>query len=180
MIPSVKKNLSFVISSSGQMSYILSTYSHQIFKVYKHKKLTNTLSFSKKYHYLSNLINIPQIIYLISQLPKFKFISSLEIYPGKGSQYVTSPGSKSLLMKTELKTNLSLLKLPSGVRKVFSIHSNGLLGQIPFSQKKLRSYPKAGYYKKLGKKPLSRGVAKNPVDHPHGGRNKAIRYQRTP
>jgi large subunit ribosomal protein L2 len=39
---------------------------------------------------------------------------------------------------------------------------------------------KAGYWKIYGKKPLVRGVAMNPVDHPHGGRGKSIKYPRTP
>jgi len=39
---------------------------------------------------------------------------------------------------------------------------------------------KAGFGKRFGKKSVVRGVAKNPIDHPHGGRAKAIRYQRTP
>jgi large subunit ribosomal protein L2 len=39
---------------------------------------------------------------------------------------------------------------------------------------------KSGYWRSFGVKPIVRGVAMNPVDHPHGGRTKAVRYQRTP
>jgi large subunit ribosomal protein L2 len=39
---------------------------------------------------------------------------------------------------------------------------------------------KSGYWRSFGLKSIVRGVAMNPVDHPHGGRTKAIRYQRTP
>jgi len=104
----------------------------------------------------------------------------LEAYPLKGSQYVHSAGSKSYLSKIDYKSNLALVKLPSGVHKTFSIYSTTSYGSIPFSFKKIKTQPKAGFFVKKGSKPLSRGVAKNPVDHPHGGRNKAIKYQRTP
>jgi len=134
----------------------------------------------KSYSYLSKFIKLPQIFFLILQLPKFKLVSSLETYPHKGVQYVKSPGSKAYINKIDTTLNLSLIKLPSGVHKVFSIYSVGSLGCTPFTPQNIRTQAKAGFFKKSGKKSLSRGVAKNPVDHPHGGRNKAIRYQRTP
>jgi large subunit ribosomal protein L2 len=84
------------------------------------------------------------------------------------------------MTKLDIKSNVALIKLPSGVHKIFSVYSSGSLGQIPFKDQNLKTQAKAGFFKQLGKKSLSRGVAKNPVDHPHGGRNKAIRYQRTP
>ena len=74
----------------------------------------------------------------------------------------------------------ALVKLPSGVKKVFSIYSLGSIGGSVLSEKQKQKINKAGYFKKYGKKSIVRGVAKNPVDHPHGGRTKAIRYQRTP
>jgi len=46
--------------------------------------------------------------------------------------------------------------------------------------KKYFHHTKSGYWRKFGKKATVRGVAMNPVDHPHGGQSKAIRYQRTP
>jgi large subunit ribosomal protein L2 len=126
-------------------------------------------------------VYIPQIFFSLLELPKLKLISSVEIYPSKGVQYVQSPGSKSLISKIDYKSGLALLKLPSGVHKTFSIYSSAALGSVIFSQRALKTQANAGFFKrKTGKKSLSRGVAKNPVDHPHGGRNKAIKYQRTP
>jgi large subunit ribosomal protein L2 len=135
---------------------------------------------SKKYSYLSKFVIIPQVFFLILHLPKHKFVSLLETSPGKGVQYVKSSGSKAIISKVDLKINLSQTQLPSGVKKVFSIYSIGSVGTTPFPNKNLKKNTNAGFSKMLGKKSLSRGVAKNPVDHPHGGRNKAIKYQRTP
>jgi large subunit ribosomal protein L2 len=143
---------------------------------------STNLSINKLYSttYFFQYVKIPKIFHLIMQLPKFKPISQLEIYPSKGVQYVTSPGSVSLLSKVNKKTSLALIKLPSGVHKTFSLYSIASIGTVIVNFKNLKTASNAGFFKKLGKKSLSRGVAKNPVDHPHGGRNKAIKYQRTP
>jgi large subunit ribosomal protein L2 len=66
------------------------------------------------------------------------------------------------------------------VRKVFSFFSLGSPGVTPFSDNKYWKSNKAGYFFKNGKKPRVRGVARNPVDHPHGGRTKTLAYPRTP
>tara|TARA_B110001452_G_scaffold261739_1_gene260876 strand:+ start:114 stop:1049 length:936 start_codon:yes stop_codon:yes gene_type:complete len=180
IIPIKLKLFSLVMSSSGSISYVNTNHNHQLFQVSKlYSVFENQLS-QKNYLYLSNFIRIPQIFYILLQLPKYKFINSLETYPTKGIQYVKSPGSKAFINKIDIKLNLTLVKLPSGVHKVFSAYSVGSIGTTPLSNKTLRTRAQAGFFKKLGKKSLSRGVAKNPVDHPHGGRNKAIRYQRTP
>ena len=81
-------------------------------------------------------------------------------------------------MDTRLQT--SIIKLPSKVLKIFSIFSLGSLGYVGLKNINKLKINKAGFFKKNGHKSLSRGVAKNPVDHPHGGRTKSIKYQRTP
>jgi large subunit ribosomal protein L2 len=74
----------------------------------------------------------------------------------------------------------SLVKLPSGMKKVFSMYSLGSLGPLALPENKKFTNTKAGFYRNQGVKAQVRGVAMNPVDHPHGGRTKAIKYQRTP
>ena len=72
-----------------------------------------------------------------------------------------------------------LLELPSGFKKLFFI-----LTQVDFFYKNDYLWPKksqkAGFYINRGKKPTVRGIAMNPVDHPHGGRTKTIRLAKTP
>jgi large subunit ribosomal protein L2 len=77
-------------------------------------------------------------------------------------------------------TGTALIKLPSGVKKIFSTFATGSLGNVSLAETKKCKVNKAGFYKNLGKKSIVRGIAKNPIDHPHGGRTKAIKYQRTP
>jgi ribosomal protein L2 len=177
--PHTSKNYSTHILSSGEVYYILSTYLSCLFKT---AKLRGIFSYNSllNYSYVSKYTNVAEITYIVYNLPKFKYISYLEILPNKGAQYVRSSGSKSFIIKLDPKVGLSLVKLPSGIHKSFSIYSIASLGLVPFSIKNIKTQANAGFFTRKGSKPLVRGVAKNPIDHPHGGRNKAIKYQRTP
>ena len=81
----------------------------------------------------------------------------------------------------------ALVTLPSGSHKLLSIFSSCLLNahmcsvrsQYLIYQNRFSKF-KASSSLELGFRPSVRGVAKNPVDHPHGGRTKSIRFPRTP
>ena len=107
-------------------------------------------------------------------------VALVELYPGIGIQYIRSSGCFGKLVKFDFEKHTALIQLPSGVSKQFSMYSLGSIGPVSLSEKKHVRNTKAGFYKNLGKKSIVRGVAMNPVDHPHGGRTKAIRYPRTP
>ena len=84
------------------------------------------------------------------------------------------------MLTINLKQHVALIKLPSGVRKYFSVYSIALadVSSLPLKKKILTR--QSGFLRGIGKKMKVRGVAKNPVDHPHGGRTKSIKYPRTP
>lgn len=117
---------------------------------------------------------------LLYRIGTNKKVSCLEGLPSKGSQYSRSPGTHSLLISINMDNHTALVQLPSGHKKAFSIYATASLGSVAFSEKEKASNTKFGFWRKLGKKPTVRGVAKNPVDHPHGGRTKSIKYPRTP
>jgi len=170
------KLLSVLILSSGSISYILTTTYHKIFI------LNKFLSF-KTYKSLITLFSTYKISYYFGLLiffKKFKLVSALELYPYKGIQYIRSSGTSGVFIKLDLLNKLSLIKLPSGVRKIFSIYSISSTGIISFKSKKYKINNRAGFLRRQGYSPMTRGVAMNPIDHPHGGRTKAIKYQRTP
>ena len=124
---------------------------------------------------------IELINFILLQQPKNTKICFLELFPLLGIKYTRSNGSKAFLLKSDTRTGLALVKLSSGIKKVFSIFSLSSLGSpSPNTLKKNLTTTKFGDKKKLGLKPKVRGVAKNPVDHPHGGRTKSIKYPRTP
>lgn len=110
----------------------------------------------------------------------FRKISNLELRPGSGVQYVRSAGCSAKITKFDKSNHTALVMLPSGVQKFFSIYSLLLLGPCALKLKKKTSCTKSGFWRSYGLKPKVRGVARNPVDHPHGGRTKSIKYPRTP
>lgn len=182
--PSTRSPLSLYQLSDGSYTYLRPTTRTKLFELNKVEDLFKSIATKSQLTlYLtflySNLIIKPSL-FILWKLPRNQYISLLELYPNKKIQYVRSPGSKSKMLKMDTRTNTAVVRLPSGVKKVFSIYSLASFGQVLFSDEKLTSNNKAGHYNNFGKKPIVRGVAMNPVDHPHGGRTKAIKYQRTP
>lgn len=184
-LPYTHKFVLLFNNSNGSYSYINATSNLKLFLVTRLKSVTDLRSkktlLESYLSFISSKSVITPLFFLIKHLPKNKPVSMLELYPNKSVQYIRSPGSKGKILKMDTRTNTSVIALPSGVKKVFSIYSLGSAGQILHSGG-TKSYTnnKAGYYNINGKKPIVRGVARNPVDHPHGGRTKAIRYPRTP
>jgi len=181
MVPFSHKLFSLFFFSSGCATYIPTSTHHKLFlltKMYgynhKPKKMQNKLIRIFKRAY------IQQGFFLLLHLPRNKPISSVEILPGKGMQYARSPGTCAKMTRLNCVINTSLLTLPSGVRKIFSAFSIASLGSNAITDNRLWKNNKAGYYSKFGRKPMVRGVARNPVDHPHGGRTKTIHHPRTP
>jgi len=97
-------------------------------------------------------------------------VHNVELHPGKGGQLVRSAGTGAQVTAKEGK--YVSLRLPSGeVRLVLNTcwATIGQLGNTDHIVKKQICGDKAGKMRWLGKRPHVRGVAKNPVDHPHGG-----------
>ncbi len=103
----------------------------------------------------------------LRNIPVGSMVHNVEMKPGKGGQLARSAGSSVQLVARE--GDHATLRLRSGeMRKVLSdcIATIGEVGNIEHS---LRSLGKAGAKRWRGIRPTVRGVAMNPVDHPHGG-----------
>jgi large subunit ribosomal protein L2 len=103
----------------------------------------------------------------IQHIPPGTMIHNLELQPGKGGQVVRSAGGAAQLMSKE--GDFALVKLPSGEVRKFSIHCMATVGQLGNLDHENVTYGKAGRTRWHGRRPTNRGVAMNPVDHPHGG-----------
>jgi large subunit ribosomal protein L2 len=100
-------------------------------------------------------------------IPVGTVVHNIELKIGKGGQLVRSAGSGAQLMAKE--GAYALLKLPSGeLRNVLS-ECRATIGQIGNLDQENISWGKAGRMRWLGWRSTTRGIAKNPVDHPHGG-----------
>jgi large subunit ribosomal protein L2 len=103
----------------------------------------------------------------LSQIPLGTLVHNVELKAGKGGQMIRSAGTYGQLMAKEGK--YAQIKLPSGeVRKVL-LNCRATIGQVGKIEHENISLGKAGRSRWLGRRPHVRGVAMNPVDHPHGG-----------
>lgn len=103
----------------------------------------------------------------IKDIPLGSFIHNVEIKPGKGGQIGRSAGMAIQLMAKEGK--YAQLKLPSGEVRLISLECMATYGVVGNSDHENISLGKAGRSRWLGRRPKTRGVAMNPVDHPMGG-----------
>lgn len=103
----------------------------------------------------------------LRNIPVGSVIHCVELKPGKGAQLARSAGSSAQLVARE--GSYATLRLRSGeMRKVLS-DCRATLGEVSNSEHSLKQLGKAGATRWRGKRPTVRGVAMNPVDHPHGG-----------
>ncbi|GAO35848.1 50S ribosomal protein L2 [Sulfuricella sp. T08] len=103
----------------------------------------------------------------LRNIPVGTIIHCIEMQPGKGAQMARSAGAAVQLMARE--GAYAQVRLRSGeVRKVH-VDCKATIGEVGNSEHNLRSIGKAGAMRWRGVRPTVRGVAMNPVDHPHGG-----------
>jgi large subunit ribosomal protein L2 len=100
-------------------------------------------------------------------IPVGTVVHNVELKIGKGGQLVRSAGSGAQLMAKE--GSYALLKLPSGELRNVLAECRATVGQIGNLDQENISWGKAGRIRWLGWRSTTRGIAKNPVDHPHGG-----------
>ena len=103
----------------------------------------------------------------LKRIPLGTVIHNIELKIGKGGQMARSAGAGAQLMAKE--AGYALVKLPSGELRNVLAECRATIGQVGNQEQENISIGKAGRSRWLGKRPWSRGIAKNPVDHPHGG-----------
>ena len=103
----------------------------------------------------------------LRNIPPGTTIHNIELRPGKGGQLARSAGAAVQLVAKE--GNEGQVKLPSGEVRRISLDCTATIGQVGNVDHENITIGKAGRNRWLGKRPTVRGVAMNPVDHPHGG-----------
>ena len=103
----------------------------------------------------------------LKTIPEGTPIHNIELYPGLGGKLVRSAGGMAQILSKE--NEYAHIKLPSGEVRMIPINSYATVGQCSNLDHENLSLGKAGRSRWLGIRPCTRGVAKNPVDHPMGG-----------
>jgi large subunit ribosomal protein L2 len=104
---------------------------------------------------------------LLRDIPLGTPIHNIELNAGHGGQMARGAGSYAQLMAKEGK--YAQIKLPSGEVRLVSLGCKATIGQVGNLEHEKISIGKAGRNRWKGRRPHVRGVAMNPVDHPHGG-----------
>jgi large subunit ribosomal protein L2 len=103
----------------------------------------------------------------LRNIPVGSMVHCVEFKPGKGAQIARSAGTSVQLMARE--GGFAILRLRSGEMRRVPVECRATLGEVGNNEHGLRSLGKAGAKRWRGIRPTVRGVAMNPVDHPHGG-----------
>jgi large subunit ribosomal protein L2 len=103
----------------------------------------------------------------IANIPLGTQIHNIEMRPGKGGQMARSAGSFAQLVAKE--GDFAQLRMPSGEVRRVRVDCMATVGQVGNVENENVSLGKAGRNRWKGLRPKVRGVAMNPVDHPHGG-----------
>jgi large subunit ribosomal protein L2 len=103
----------------------------------------------------------------LRNIPTGTVVHAVEFRPGGGAKMARSAGTSVQLMSKEGK--VALLRLPSGEMRQVALDCRATIGQVGNADADLVKIGKAGRNRWKGKRPQSRGVAMNPVDHPLGG-----------
>ena len=117
----------------------------------------------------------------LANIPLGTSIHCIEMKPGKGAQIARSAGGSARLVAKE--GIYATLRLQSGEMRKILLECRATLGRVSNAENNLRSLGKAGAKRWRGVRPTVRGVAMNPVDHPHGGgegRTSGGRHPSTP
>ncbi len=103
----------------------------------------------------------------LAQMPIGTIIHNVEMKPGKGGQIARSAGTYAQVVGRD--RGMVMVRLNSGEQRYIPGTCMGTVGAVSNPDNSNQNFAKAGRKRWMGRRPLTRGVAKNPVDHPHGG-----------
>jgi large subunit ribosomal protein L2 len=104
---------------------------------------------------------------LLRDIPLGTLVHNVELTKGRGGQLARAAGTSAQLMAKE--GEYAQLKLKSGEVRMVRLECMATIGQVGNTDHENIAIGKAGRMRWMGKRPHVRGVAMNPVDHPHGG-----------
>lgn len=104
----------------------------------------------------------------LQAIPVGTTVHNIELRAGGGGQLARSAGAAATLLAKQ-ENGYALLRMPSGEQRLVRLECSATVGAVGNKDHKNRKIGKAGIARHLGRRPHVRGVAMNPIDHPHGG-----------
>ena len=162
--------IALILYNNGFMGYIIATQNMRLgLVIYNYNSF-----FIPKHHELINGNN-----FCILNLPTGSLINHIELIPNMGACFIRSAGTTAKIIK-KYNNEYTLIKLKSKEQRLINNKCFVNLGIVSNINNHLIKLKKAGQARWLGMQPHVRGRAKNPVDHPHGGRTNGGIIPRTP
>lgn len=150
--PNRSARIALIVYADGQKSYILAPIGLKV-----GQKVESGPGVSPE---LGNTL-------LLSEIPLGTVIHNIELYPGQGAVMARSAGAHVQLLARE--GMYAVIKLPSGETRMVLVTCRATIGAVSNPDHSLEQHGKAGRRRWLGRRPRTRGVAMNPIDHPMGG-----------
>lgn len=162
--------IALVKFATGSYSYILSPFGLNpgFFVKTVFKPINFSVAYKLGYLLLLKYLNPNDIVF------------NLEVSLLKGGKYCRAGGTYAEVLVIDEFTNLVLVKLPTGHKIWVDAYCTAVLGRASNVFNSLVVLGKAGLGRNINLRPRVRGVAMNPVDHPHGGRTKTNSPEVTP
>ena len=153
--PNRTSNIALVAYTNGEKRYILAPNG---------LKVGDTIFASNKA--TTNDFNVGNN-FPLSLIPPSTRLHCVELVPNRGAKIARSAGTALELVAVE--DGVAQLKMPSGELRVVNAKCRATIGEVGNGDHNKQSLGKAGRSRWLGRRPLVRGMAMNPVDHPNGG-----------
>lgn len=162
-IPGVIKTLEYNLHRSAFISLVQYANGVLLYQLaHLETKINDTIMFSLKTRFEKGNASI------LKYLPEGINIFNLEKNPGEGATYIRSGGTYGIIL-SKLSNGFVTVKLPSKKTLLFSQYCKATVGIVSNIENRDQILGKAGRSRWYGIRPTVRGVAMNPVDHPHGG-----------
>jgi len=164
--------LALIKYTNGSFSYIVAPHGMRVGQVINSFNVFN-------YNRSTKRLLSPGSVIVLQLLARYSIFSNLSMNNSHRSQYARSAGTYCQLIEKFEDYGLALIKLPTGTNKIISLESYVVLGRNSNIMNKFSVFGKAGLRRRAGVKPIVRGVARNPVDHPNGGRTKTNKPEKS-
>lgn len=153
--PNRTAHLALIAYSNGEKRYILAPQGLNVGDTIMTSNKATTNDFIVGYNYPLEII------------PPSTKLHCVELLPGRGAQLGRTAGTSVELISVE--NGYAQIRLPSGETRLVNPKCRATIGEVGNGDHINQSLGKAGRSRWLGRRPHTRGVAKNPVDHPNGG-----------
>jgi large subunit ribosomal protein L2 len=176
----IKRSIVSLISKETKLEFLLKLNQLNMIQTEPFIALLNYQDGEKRYIIAPNGLQVGQTVVSgdnvapeignampLSQIPLGTIISCVELRPGQGAIMARSAGAFAQLMARDGK--FATIKLPSGETRLILVNCLATIGVVSNSDHQLLVSGKAGRTRWLGRRPRTRPVVMNPVDHPMGG-----------